>query len=78
MTPSFKFKEKLKVGSRYKRTYDDPRTPHERAIESDYIAEEQKQKYKQGLQSLDPITLSMNIERTILRVKALVKVTFEE
>jgi hypothetical protein len=77
-TPCFKLKEKLKVGSRYKRIYDDPKTPLERVLESDYIAEEQKQQLKQEQQSLDPFTLSKNIERKILRVKALAKVSFEE
>jgi hypothetical protein len=52
-TPCFKLKEKLKVGSRYKRIYDEPKTPLERVLESDYIPEEEKQKLKEHLASLD-------------------------
>lgn len=77
-TPCFKLKQKVKVGSRYKRIYDEPKTPLERVLESDCIAEEQKQKLKQEQLSLDPFTLSKNIERKILRVKALAKVSFDE
>ena len=45
--PCFKLKEKIKVGSRYKRIYDGPKTPLERVLESDCIPEEEKQKLKE-------------------------------
>ena len=77
-TPCFKLKEKVKVGSRYKRIYDEPKTPLERVLESDYIPEEEKQKLKEHLASLDPFQLSKNIDRKILRIKAMAKVSFEE
>jgi hypothetical protein len=77
-TPCFKLKEKLKVGSRYKRIYDTPMTPLERVLESEYIGEEEKQKLKIHLASLDPFQISKNIDRTILRIKAMAKVSFDE
>jgi hypothetical protein len=77
-TPCFKLKEKVKVGSRYKRIYDEPKTPLERVLESEYISEEEKQKLKEHLASLDPFQLSKNIDRKILRIKAMAKVSFEE
>jgi hypothetical protein len=47
-------------------------------LESDYIQEEQKQKLKEHLASLDPFQLSKNIDRKILRIRAMAKVSFEE
>lgn len=77
-TPCFKLKEKLKVGSRYKRIYDEPKTPLERVLESGFITEEEKQKLKEHMASLDPFVLSKAIDRKIGKVKAYAKVSFEE
>jgi hypothetical protein len=46
-------------------------TPLEPALEPDFIDQEQKQNLKQHLASLDPFRLSKNIDRKILRIKAL-------
>jgi hypothetical protein len=77
-TPCFKLNEKLKVASRYKRLYDSPQTPLERVLQYDSISDGQKQKLKDHLASLDPFQLSKNIDRQILRIKALAKVSFDE
>jgi RNA polymerase-binding transcription factor DksA len=47
-------------------------------LESDYIQEEQKQKVKEHLASLDPFQLSKKINRKNLRIKVMAKGSFED
>ena len=53
--PSFKLKEKIRIGGKYKRKYDPPVTPNQRVLESPSVSEEKKAKLKM-IQKLSKIT----------------------
>jgi hypothetical protein len=44
--PCFKLKEKIKVGSKYKRIYDTPKTPYQRVLENPTIPDDKKEELK--------------------------------
>ena len=49
-------------------------TPLERVLAAEHVPEEEKQKLKEHLASLDPLALSKAIDKKIGRVKALAKI----
>lgn len=76
--PSFKLVEKSKIGSKYKRKYEKPKTPFERVWESPHISDEKKQNLKFLFQSLDPFQLKKDIDRKAKIVAKMAKITFEQ
>jgi hypothetical protein len=75
--PTFKLKEKLRIGSKIVRKYHSPQTPYQRVLESPEISDDVKQKLKLRFESLDPIELRERIEQKLKRVKALASTTFD-
>lgn len=76
--PCFKLKEKIKVGSKYKRIYDTPKTPYQRVLESTAIPDEVKDTLREFYATLNPFKLQQVMDKKLQRVKKLAKVTFEE
>jgi len=60
-----KLKEKISVGSRVKRIYDEPRTPFARVLERKEISEDKKQKLKSIYATLNPKHLLKEINNFI-------------
>lgn len=60
--PTFKLIRKERIGSRIKKTYELPKTPYERLLESTAISEEQKARLKEHYDQLDPFELKLQIE----------------
>ena len=52
--PSMKLLEKKRINSKYRKKYDDPKTPYQRVFESDQVSKETKQQLKLLHQSLNP------------------------
>ncbi len=63
-SPSFKLKEKQKLGSRYKRSYEKPETPAERLLKMN-ISEDVKNKIRELQTELNPIRLAEELERKL-------------
>jgi len=63
--PSMKLKSKERLGARYRRCYESPRTPYERLLACDQIAPQAKQRLQQTFASLDPFALKKGIERQL-------------
>ena len=63
--PTFKIKEKVRVGSKIIKKYDTPRTPYQRLLESEFIANEDKQSLREQKRKLNPFTLSTNLEKKL-------------
>lgn len=63
--PTMKLKEKVKVGSKYKRRYDTPKTPYQRVLDCPDIPEERKQALRDLYAKLDPVKLRKAIERKV-------------
>jgi hypothetical protein len=73
--PSLKLKSKVRIGSRYRKTYDDPRTPYQRVLESPDIPLQVKQALTLTHGSLNPFELKKTIERKLKAIFKLVTVT---
>lgn len=73
--PSLKLKSKLRIGSRYRKVYHDPRTPYHRVLESPDIHPQAKQALTLTHGSLNPFELKKTIERKLKAIFKLVTVT---
>ena len=60
--PVMKLKSKIRIGGRVKRTYDLPKTPYQRLMESDQIPKETKRKLKATYLALNPAQLKRSID----------------
>jgi hypothetical protein len=60
--PTFKLKEKIRIGSRIKKTYDQPKTPCQRLLDSTFITEEQRAILTINQYHLDPFELKQKLE----------------
>jgi hypothetical protein len=69
--PTFKLKEKIRIGARIKKTYDRPQTPYDRLMKSPHVSEERKAKLKKAKSQLNPFQLKSDLE-------AKLKIFFDE
>jgi hypothetical protein len=73
--PSMKLIEKIKIGSKYIRKYDIPKTPYLRVIDSVYISKEKKASLNKIFNNLNPFDLKDAIDRKLLDIFKKVTVT---
>jgi len=59
---NLKLVEKTKVGSRYKKKYDNPKTPYQRLVESEHINEAQKTHLTEIYCNINPFKLRKQID----------------
>jgi len=57
-----KLKEKTRIGSQVKKTYDDPQTPYARVLSSLDVSEEQKAQLRETYALLDLVQLCQQID----------------
>lgn len=60
--PTFKLKEKVRIGARIKKTYDPPKTPFQRLMESEHLTEKQKYELLRRKLALNPFEIKANLE----------------
>lgn len=60
--PTFKLKEKMRVGSKIVKKYGPPETPYTRLINSSHLSQEQKDRLKEQKKNLNPFTLKTEME----------------
>lgn len=60
--PTFKLKEKVRIGARIKKTYDKPKTPYTRLIESPHLSNKEKKDLRERKLKLNPFELKRNLE----------------
>ena len=65
--PVMKLEEKIRVGSKVKKRYDQPRTPYQRVLEAPLGEKEKKEKLNQEYAKLNPAELRRQI--TTLQIK---------
>lgn len=63
--PNAKLISKERVGARYCKKYDPPKTPYQRLIESEYLSNEQKEKLRKTKKKLDPFELQILVEQKL-------------
>lgn len=66
--PSVKLVEKYRVGSKIKKKYDEPKTPLQRILESEYISKEMKTQLEEHLKTLNPFKLQKQMKRKITAI----------
>ena len=63
--PSFKLKEKTRIGAKIKKTFEEPKTPAQRILEHKTYSSFMKKKIQFNLNQLDPIELKMKLEKEL-------------
>jgi hypothetical protein len=63
--PTLKLKEKIKINSRYIKTYEPPQTPCQRLLASQHIESDAKKHLQEVYNSLNPFTLKRRIEEKL-------------
>jgi len=61
--PVMKLKSKERRGSQVKKSYDAPRTPYQRVLDSVYVSDDDKERLRQQYQHLNPAALKREISR---------------
>jgi len=63
--PQMKLKTKLRVGSRYKRTYTTPKTPYQRILECEHVPQQAKDKLTALFRTLNPFRLRKQMQQKL-------------
>lgn len=66
--PSMKLKEKKRIGTRVKKTYDIAKTPYQRLLVSGILNEEQKQSLQTVYESLNPVDMKRKINQLTVKL----------
>jgi hypothetical protein len=66
--PSFKLIEKTRVGGKYIKKYEIPRTPYERILANDDVTQEIKQLHIDKLKLLNPIAITAQIDKLLKQI----------
>ena len=70
-TPVMRLVEKTRVGGRYKKRYDRPKTPAQRLLEWDGLPEQGREWLEEQLAALNPFELSAEVEEHLRKAFAL-------
>ena len=60
--PNMKIKEKVRVGGMIHKKYDEPQTAYTRLMNSEHLAQKQKEELRQQKEKLNPFELKKNLE----------------
>lgn len=71
--PTLKLKDKVKVNSKYRKTYEPPQTPYQRVMASPSVAEETKTQLKALFETLNPFTLRKKIQEKLKQIFFIVR-----
>lgn len=71
--PTLKLKDKVKVNSKYRKTYEPPQTPYQRVMASPSVAEETKTQLKALFETLNPFTLRKKIQEKLKEIFFIVR-----
>jgi hypothetical protein len=72
-TPQLKLMEKARIGSRYRRKYDKPRTPYRRLLDSGLLTLKQKSDLESIYDNLNPIELKKALSRKVSEFNRMLK-----
>ena len=77
--PQMKLKTKVRIGSKYRRTYDRPQTPYRRILNCEHVPEEVKDRLTTIFKSLNPFRLTKERDRKLRNFyKANIPITDEK
>lgn len=66
--PTLKLKEKVKINSKYRKTYEPPQTPYQRVMKSEQASEEAKERLTVIFGTLNPFVLRRTINEKLKRI----------
>jgi hypothetical protein len=66
--PVMQCQEKIRVGSRYRRVYDDAMTPYQRVLDDKRITKDVKETLRQQYATLNPKVLKKEIDRLVRKI----------
>ena len=66
--PVMKLKEKVRIGGKIKKKYDEPKTPYLRLMESNKISPEKKEELRELYESLNPADLKRRIDAQLKKL----------
>lgn len=67
-SPARKLVSKTRVNSKWVKTYDEPKTPYQRLLDCQHIADEAKEKLRGSHATLNPFNLKKEIEKKLRRL----------
>lgn len=73
--PSLKLLSKTRIGSKYRKIYDTPKTPYQRVLDASQVSEEIKQQLRNTHAALNPFQLKKIIERKLKTIFSKISVT---
>ena len=73
--PTLKLKEKVRIGSKYRKTYHTPQTPYARVLACGHVSAEEKQRLRNIAGTLNPFELKRRIEGKLEAIFQLISVT---
>lgn len=71
--PVLKLTEKIRIGGKIKKKYDEPTTPCDRLIKSTYVPQEDKEKLERRFKSMNLFTLKKMMDEKLKQFKAFSK-----
>ncbi|MDF2376791.1 MAG: hypothetical protein P1U81_11150 [Verrucomicrobiales bacterium] len=77
-TPVMKLVEKTRIGGRYRKRYDMPKTPARRLLEWEHLSSEGRKRIETNLAELNPFELHRTVEHHLGRVFELARIEPEE
>lgn len=63
--PMAKLKEKKRVGSKIIKIYDEPKTPYQRLLESEYLSKGDRRRLKERFMGINPISFKRNLDKKL-------------
>lgn len=63
--PTFKLEKKERINSKYRKTYEPPKTPCQRLLDSPHVKPEAKKRLRETLKTLNPLDLNEGVERKL-------------
>lgn len=67
-SPSMKLEKKQRIGSKYHKKYEEPKTPYQRIMENPNIPKIKKQQLKKIHEKLNPFTLQKQIQKKLKNI----------
>lgn len=71
--PSVRLETKERLGAKIKKTWDKPKTPYQRLLESEVLSSEQKAELKQRSQKLNPFVLQFKVRQLISLLNEMIR-----
>ena len=63
--PTFKLKEKIRIGARIVKKFDAPQTPYDRLMKSNHLSDERKEALMKTKAKLNPLDLKVHLEEKL-------------